>query len=81
IYKNASKEKTMLFNLAEDAYERNDLAQEEPAVLADLEAEYQAWDAQNQVPGWVDPHIENCKRDEARWRQDRGRALPPRNLK
>ena len=71
LYKNASKEKTMLFDLDEDPYERHDVASQYQTVVADLEQEYKAWDAKNIPPGWLDPHIPNCIRDQKKWEAER----------
>jgi len=77
LYKNASKEKTLLFNLKDDPGERQDIAATEPEIMAQLETAYLAWDANNLEPGWQDPHIENCIRDQKKWEQDRKKAMPP----
>ncbi len=77
LYKNASKEKTMLFNLATDPGERQDIANSNPELVAQLEAAYRTWDAENIPPGWVDPHIENCRKDQEQWVRERARALRP----
>ncbi|WP_139955954.1 sulfatase-like hydrolase/transferase [Flavicella sediminum] len=74
IYKSATKEKTLLFNLKTDAYERHDIANENPELLAELEAEYKKWDAKNIAPGWLDPHIPNCIKGQKRWEADRKKA-------
>ncbi len=41
-----------LFNLASDLGEKNDLASQHPEKLAELEADYKAWDAHNIPASW-----------------------------
>ncbi|MEM9928637.1 MAG: sulfatase-like hydrolase/transferase [Bacteroidota bacterium] len=77
LYKNASKEKTMLFNLEKDPGERYDLAAANPDLVVQLTQAYQAWDASNIPPGWTDPHIENCIKDQERWEAQRTKAMGP----
>ena len=55
---------TLLFDLKNDPYEREDIAAAHPAVVAQLEKAYQAWDAKNMAPGWFDPHRENVIKEE-----------------
>ncbi|WP_152285466.1 sulfatase-like hydrolase/transferase [Flavicella marina] len=74
LYKNASKEKTFLFDLKHDAYERNDISEENPLIVAELEKEYANWDKNNIAPGWIDPHIPNCIKDQKRWQLERNRS-------
>ena len=76
LYKSAYKEKTLLFNLKDDAQERFDLSKKFPEKLAELEALYQAWDADNIPPGWVDPHPENVMKESQRLQAIRNKALP-----
>ncbi|NMH87951.1 sulfatase-like hydrolase/transferase [Flavivirga algicola] len=66
LYKSAYKNKTLLFNLKKDSYERYDIADENPEIIAQLEADYIEWDSKNIVPGWVDPHPENVIKEEKR---------------
>ncbi|WP_276166167.1 sulfatase-like hydrolase/transferase [Zobellia alginiliquefaciens] len=64
LYKSAYKAKTLLFNLKNDPWERTDIADKHPEVIAELEKAYTAWDAKNLVPGWFDPHQENVIKEE-----------------
>ncbi|WP_273446666.1 sulfatase-like hydrolase/transferase [Neolewinella agarilytica] len=77
LYKNASKEKTLLFNLKDDPGERQDIAAIKPEMVAQLEQAYLTWDEDNLEPGWLDPHIENCIRDQKQWEKERKKAMPP----
>ena len=42
----------LLFNLREDVDERNDLASTEPALVRELQASWEAWNAQLMQPRW-----------------------------
>jgi arylsulfatase A-like enzyme len=75
--KDARKEKVMLFDLAEDPYERNDIANNNPEIVQRLTAAYHAWDSENIDPGWVDPHIEGSLKAERKMEAERRRALGP----
>jgi arylsulfatase A-like enzyme len=75
LYKNASKEKTMLFDLDNDSYERHDIAEQYPVVVEDLEKEYKNWDEKNIPPGWLDPHIPNCIKDQKKWEAEREKSI------
>jgi arylsulfatase A-like enzyme len=47
--------KPALFNLAEDIGEKNDLSEKMPEKLKELQAAYDAWDAQLEKPRWGRP--------------------------
>ncbi len=79
LYKSAYKNKTLLFDLEKDHYERNDISDQFPDVIANLEQEYADWDAQNLAPGWVDPHPGNVLLEEEKFQNIRKRSLPPTN--
>ncbi|WP_066319433.1 sulfatase-like hydrolase/transferase [Aquimarina aggregata] len=66
LYKSAYKKKTLLFDLEKDSYERHDISDENPEIIANLELEYKKWDAKNIAPGWLDPHAENVLLEEER---------------
>ncbi|MBC6997085.1 sulfatase-like hydrolase/transferase [Cytophaga sp. FL35] len=78
LYKSAYKNRTLLYNLKEDAIERYDLAKEQPEKVAELEALYAVWDAKNRVPGWVDPHPENVIKEEKKLQAIRKRSVHPK---
>ena len=44
----------LLFNLAKDIGEQNDLAAAEPARVKELQALWDAWNAKNESPRWID---------------------------
>lgn len=81
LYKSASKEKTLLFNLKEDSYERHDVASQHPELIAELEAEYSKWDAKNIAPGWLDPHIPNCIKGQKKWEAERNKSILKKAVK
>ncbi|MBX2814619.1 MAG: sulfatase-like hydrolase/transferase [Saprospiraceae bacterium] len=74
LYKSAYKEKTLLFDLNADPYERNDIAAQHPDMVGKLQQAYRTWDAENLAPGWLDPHRENVLLEEQRWREVRSRS-------
>ena len=74
LYKSAYKQTTLLFNLQEDPFERNDIAGQNPDMILELERAYDDWDAQNMAPGWFDPHRENVIKEELRRNQIRMKA-------
>ncbi len=45
----------LLFNLAQDLGEKQDLASREPAKARELQALWDAWNAGNEAPRWIDP--------------------------
>jgi len=77
LYKSAYKSKTLLFDLEKDSYERNDISDQFPEVLTELQQAYLAWDDKNLEPGWVDPHPENVLLEEKRLQNIRKKSLPP----
>ncbi|WNJ20333.1 sulfatase-like hydrolase/transferase [Pontibacter sp. G13] len=76
LYKSAYKDKTLLFDLDKDPYERTDIADQFPEVITTLNQAYTQWDAQNIEPGWVDPHPENVLLEAQDLQKTRRRALP-----
>ncbi|WP_047812968.1 sulfatase [Rhodopirellula islandica] len=58
------KERKLLFNLANDPWERNDLADQHPEQVARLSGMIQAWDADNVAPKWSDAHGANVRKEE-----------------
>ncbi|MEP2240428.1 MAG: sulfatase/phosphatase domain-containing protein, partial [Maribacter sp.] len=79
LYKSAYKDKTMLFNLKTDAYERHDVAEIHPEIISKLEALYTEWDSKNIPPGWVDPHPENVIKEEKNFKGIREKSLRPKS--
>ncbi len=75
--KDARKEEMMLFNLKADPYERNNIAEDEPEILARLITAYETWDAKNIPHGWEDPHIEGSLKAERKMMNQRQRAMGP----
>lgn len=62
----AYKRKHLLFDLAGDPYEHDDLAESQPERVKALITRYEAWN-ENNIPGlWQDPHIENVRKEEAK---------------
>jgi len=74
----AYKSKTLLFDLEKDSYERNDISDQFPEVLSELEQAYRAWDDKNLEPGWLDPHPENVLLEEERFQNIRRKSLSPK---
>ncbi|MCM2370224.1 sulfatase family protein [Aporhodopirellula aestuarii] len=60
------KGKHLLFNLANDPWERNDLAEQNPEMVEHLITLYQAWDEGLAEPLWLDPHGPNIKKEEGK---------------
>lgn len=60
----AFKQKFMLFNLADDPYEMNDLSGQEPEKLEQLKGLYRDWEEDMVQSLWSDPHIENVRKAE-----------------
>ncbi|MFY0626590.1 MAG: sulfatase-like hydrolase/transferase [Reichenbachiella sp.] len=77
LYKSAYKAKTLLFDLEVDSYERNDISDQYPKIIAELQQAYTIWDADNLEPGWVDPHPENVLLEEERFQKARNKSLKP----
>lgn len=75
LYKSSYKDKTLLFDLEEDSYERYDISDKHPKIMFELEAAYKEWDAKNIAPQWVDPHAENVLKEENKWKATRNRSL------
>ncbi len=66
LYKSAYKNKTLLFNLKNDSYERYDISDKNPEIIVKLEAAYKEWDSKNIAPSWLDPHPKNAILEEKR---------------
>ena len=66
--------KKVSVDLKKDSYERHDIADKHPELIAELEAEYKKWDAKNIAPGWLDPHIPNCIKGQKRWEAERKKS-------
>ncbi|MGC6430020.1 MAG: sulfatase-like hydrolase/transferase [Jejuia sp.] len=78
LYKSAYKDKLLLFDLEADSYERNDIAENYPEIVAELNGAYKVWDSKNMDPQWFDPHPENVIKEENRLQEARKKSL---NLK
>ncbi len=59
------KGKKLLFDLADDPGEMNDLADSQPETVKRLSGLLAAWDKNNKTPLWLDPHGENCRKEKA----------------
>ncbi|TWT80777.1 Arylsulfatase [Planctomycetes bacterium CA13] len=59
------KGRSLLFNLARDPWERDDLADEQPQTVARLSKLIKTWDEKNVPPKWIDPHGTNVRSEEA----------------
>ena len=77
LYKSAYKNKTLLFNLETDPWERNDVAEKHPELITKLGVAYKEWDSKNLVPGWFDPHRENVIKEEKALESLRKKATGP----
>jgi len=66
LVKSGYKDKTFLFNLADDPFEMHDLSAEQPQKLAELEKLYQQWNSHNEPMKWLDAHPENVKKEEVK---------------
>jgi arylsulfatase A-like enzyme len=64
----------LLFNLADDPYEQNDLSKENKAKLDELIALYKDWEKDLIAPKWSDPHAENVLKEESRRQKHRQAA-------
>ncbi|WP_303317233.1 sulfatase-like hydrolase/transferase [Flavivirga abyssicola] len=58
------KKQYLLFDIEKDPYEHNNIAANHPEIVDDLKRQYDAWDANNIVPLWSDPHIKNVIKEE-----------------
>jgi len=67
LYKSAYKNKTLLFDLEKDHYEKHNISDQFPDVVRTMEKVYSNWDAKNIEPSWVDPHPENVLLEEERF--------------
>lgn len=64
----------MLFDMASDPYEQNNLTESLPEKAKQLKELYQQWDQENIVPLWIDPHIPNVEKQENTRQHFRKRA-------
>lgn len=58
------KDRKLLFDLANDPWEREDLAEQHPEQVARLSRMMEAWDARNVPPKWSDAHGVNVRKEE-----------------
>ncbi|WP_231846391.1 sulfatase [Rhodopirellula baltica] len=58
------KDRKLLFDLANDPWEREDLAAQHPEQVARLSRMMEAWDARNVPPKWSDAHGVNVRKEE-----------------
>ena len=58
------KGKHLLFDLAADPWERNDIAAQNPATVKRLTALYEGWRGGLVEPKWLDPHGANVLKEE-----------------
>jgi hypothetical protein len=54
-----------LFDLGNDPWERNNLADRRPEAVARLSQLIRQWDATNIEPKWIDAHGPNVRSEEA----------------
>ena len=59
------KERNLLFDLARDPYEQQDLAAEKPEKVEQLTRLYETWSESMVTPHWLDPHGPNVRKEEA----------------
>jgi len=79
LYHRANEEKLLLFDLKNGPFERTDIAEEQPDMVAQLEKAYRDWDAKNIPHGWEDPHAENAIEEQKSFEATRTRAMRPNN--
>ncbi|WP_236623869.1 sulfatase-like hydrolase/transferase [Rhodopirellula baltica] len=58
------KDRKLLFDLANDPWEREDLTEQHPEQVARLSRMMEAWDARNVPPKWSDAHGVNVRKEE-----------------
>ncbi len=58
------KDRKLLFDLANDPWEREDLAEQHPEQVARLSRMIEDWDARNVPPKWSDAHGVNVRKEE-----------------
>jgi arylsulfatase A-like enzyme len=58
------KNRQMLFDLARDPWEINDLSGDRPEDVARLDHLIRTWNEANVAPGWPDGHGENVRKEE-----------------
>lgn len=77
LVKPAARDDVMLFDLENDPREIHDLSGIKPAIVKQLEALYQSWNAELVEPLWTDPHADNVQKERTSVMDMRRRALPP----
>ncbi|MDW7694915.1 sulfatase-like hydrolase/transferase [Flammeovirgaceae bacterium SG7u.111] len=75
LYKSTYKDKFLLFDLSKDSYERNDIAEQNPKVVAELKEDFEKWNKDMIAPLWLDPHPENVIKEEKRLQETRRKSL------
>ena len=60
------KNRKLLFDLANDPGEQNDLSAKMPETVERLSRLMEDWDSQNVAPKWTDPHGANVLKEEAK---------------
>ena len=76
LYHRANKKNLMLFNIKNDPYERNNIANDNSVIVQELELAYEEWNAKNIPHGWEDPHAENVLKEQNQLNAIRTKALP-----
>ena len=75
LIKSAYKNKIMLFDLSKDEMETNDISLENPKIYKELELLYKNWNKDLAVPGWIDPHMQNVRKEEQNVQNIRNNSL------
>ncbi|MGI9470786.1 MAG: sulfatase [Rubripirellula sp.] len=65
LVKSGYKTGELLFDLANDPWEQNNLAAEQPETVERLEQLIHRWDADNVEPKWIDAHGVNVRKEES----------------
>ena len=63
-----------LFNLAADPGEKNDLAAQQPDKTKQLQELWDAWNAKNEPPRWIDERWNGLKEKAAKKRAKKGKT-------
>tara|TARA_R110002073_G_scaffold154287_6_gene309357 strand:+ start:498 stop:1907 length:1410 start_codon:yes stop_codon:yes gene_type:complete len=58
------KSKHLLFDIAHDPWEREDLSATKPAMVKKLVTKYEKWQQEMMPPRWLDPHGPNVRKEE-----------------
>jgi arylsulfatase A-like enzyme len=66
LLKPSVKATTMLFNLASDPGEKSDLAAKQPEKVKQLQTLWDAWNAKNEPPRWIDERWNGLEERKAR---------------